>query len=233
MRRSRGVSAVLAVIVAVVGLGLLGSGTAAAASTLALRSVPVGSWTDGQVFGAWRVVFAGYGSVTSTRNSMTLAPMASTAPGETHAALVVSQSSFTAAKLSVTAKMTTTSQLRTGSAANPWEVGWLVWDYVDNEHFTYAIAKPNGWELGKRDPAYPGGQRFLATGSSVTVPVGTQATYNVTRTVQTNGTTLTVLKIQGVTVAKFTDTERPYTGGSVGVYTEDARIVVNALSANG
>ncbi len=233
MRKSRGLKALLALIAAVIGLSLLGAGTAAAASTLALRSVPVGAWSDGSTFGAWRVVFAGYGSVTSTKSTIALAPMASTSPGETHASLVVSQQSFTAAKLSLTAKMTTTTQLRTGSDPNAWEVGWLVWDYVDNEHFSYAIAKPNGWELGKRDPAYPGGQRFLATGSNVTVPVGTQATYNVTRTVQANGSTLTVLKIQGVTVARFTDTERPYTGGAVGVYTEDAAIVVKALSANG
>ena len=205
----------------------------AAAATATLRGLPVGTWSDGSVVGPYRVVFAGYGSVVTTKSSFTISPKAATTPDATHAALVVSNQSFTAVKLNLSAKMTTTKQLRTGSAPNPWEVGWLVWDYTDNEHFTYAIAKPNGWELGKRDPAYPGGQRFLATGSEVKVPVGATASYAVTRTVSANGTTTTVLKIQGVTVARFTDRERPYTSGAVGFYSEDATVTMTALSATG
>lgn len=234
MSRSRGISTILTVIATMVAMALIGAAPASAAlSSLSLRAVPVGSWTDGDTFGPWRVVFGGYGTVTSTKSTISLAPKSAVAPDLTHAGLVVSQQNFTTTKLTLSAKMTSTAQLRTGSAPNPWEVGWLVWDYQDNDHFTYAIAKPNGWELGKRDPAYPGGQRFLATGSNVTVPVGASATYNVTRTVKTNGTTVTVLKIQGVTVASFTDAERPYTSGAVGFYSEDAAVTLNSLTVKG
>ena len=47
-----------------------------------------------------------------------------------------------------------------------------MWDYTDNNHFSYLALKTNGWELGKRDPAYPGGQRFLATGSDSPTQIG-------------------------------------------------------------
>lgn len=232
MRSLRVAGSALAAVVAALVMIVVGTSPASAA-TLGLTGLPTGTYTDGQNFGPWNVVFAGYGSVSATAKSMTLAPKAATSPDATHAALVVSTTEFTANKLTLTASMTTTKQLRTGSAPNAWEVGWLVWDYTDNEHFMYAIAKPNGWELGKRDPAYPGGQRFLATGSNVKVPVGSKANYSVTRTVGANGTSTTVLKIQGVTVAKFTDTERAYTSGAVGLYTEDAAIKVTTVKANG
>lgn len=231
MRTSRWVSSLLALVAAMVSFALVAAAPAAASQSPNLRSITAGSWTDGDNFGAWRVVFAGYGSVTSSRNSISLSPKAAAEPGATHAGLVVSQQAFTSTKLVVNATLTTSAQLRTGSAPNPWEVGWLVWDYQDNEHFTYAIAKPNGWELGKRDPAYPGGQRFLATGSDITVPVGTPAKFTVVRTVAANGSTVTILKLQGVKVATFTDTERPYTSGSVGIYSEDATITATGVSA--
>lgn len=61
------------------------------------------------------------------------------------------------------------------SQPNPWEVGWLLWCFspdpthpydpspTSNSNFRfYALClKPNGWEVSKQDPAYPGGQRFL------------------------------------------------------------------------
>ena len=232
MRSIRVAKAAVAVVLAALVMLVVGTSPASAA-TLGLTGLPTGTYSDGAKVGPWNVVFAGYGSVKTTATTMTLAPAAATQPDATHAALVVSNSSFTSAKLNVTATMTTTKQLRTGSAPNAWEVGWLVWDYVDNEHFMYAIAKPNGWEFGKRDPAYPGGQRFLATGTNVKVPVGAKANYSVTRTAGANGSSTTVLKLQGVTVATVTDTERAYTSGAVGLYSEDAAVKVTAVKVTG
>lgn len=176
-------------------------------------------WEDGTVHGKLHSVFDGYGSVGVVRDGgkvLSLSPKTSTSPDETHAALVTSVPSFDGFDL--TARMKTVEQLRQNNP-NPWEVGWIVWNYTDNTHFYYLTLKPNGWELGKADPAYPGAQRFLATGSDRTFPVGEWNTVRIrqvgnTMTVSANGTKLTT----------FTDSESPYRHGSVGFYTEDARV---------
>lgn len=113
--------------------------------------------TDGDTYGSWRVVFAGYGSVTATPSKSTLQPAVATTADTTHAALVVGTSQT---NVRLKTRVTLNAQLRTGSSANPWKTGWLVTRYQDPEHFYYVALKTNGWELGKRDPAYPGGQRF-------------------------------------------------------------------------
>ena len=138
-------------------------------------TMPVGScYPDGSAVGIWQFVFSGYGCsgfVSSNSNTMLFQrPMPPTKSDETHAALVVGPA--IAGDFTLQAWTATSRQLRTSGAPNPWEVGWLLWHYGDNFHFYYFIAKPNGWELGKRDPAYPGAQRFLATGSVPSFPIG-------------------------------------------------------------
>lgn len=99
-----------------------------------------------------------------------LRPQPSAQPAETHASLALGPE--TTGDVAVQVDMATTRHLRTGSAPNPWEVGWLLWRITDPQHFYYFIPKPNGWELGKADPAYAGGQRFLATGDWPQFPLG-------------------------------------------------------------
>ena len=220
---------------AVLGAGLLAAAAPAggATRTVLLRdgfgSLPAATtWTDGQSLGAWTVRFAGYGGVTAIRagSLLRLAPRPATRPDETHAALVVTGRSFAEPCLSVSSRLRTTAQLRTGSAPNPWESAWLVWDYADDARFSYLAVKPNGWELGKRDPAYPGGQRFLATGSTPSTPVGTWRTASITRTVAG----ATTVRLDGAVVARFTDLDRPYTAGRVGLYSEDAVVDVDTVT---
>ena len=100
----------------------------------------------------------------------------------------------------------------------------MIWQYTDNSHFYYFVPKSNGWELGKRDPAYPGGQWFLATGNSPRYAPGVIKNFQIIQT----GTTITV-SINGSTITSLTDTERPYTRGAVGLYTEDADVLFTAL----
>lgn len=189
-------------------------------------SLAVGSkYTDGDQFGNWAVQFAGYGSVqvvSKAYHRLRLAPAVASSPGETHSALVVSRGSFSARCLKFGVRQRTTSQLRSGGTANPWETAWMIWDYVDNDHFSYLTFKPNGWELGKRDPSYPGGQRFLATGESVLTPIGTWRYPTITRRVVSASTTSIQVRLGATTLATFVDNERPYTNGRVGFYTEDA-----------
>jgi len=151
-----------------------------------------------------------------------LSPAASTSARETHAALVRTSESF--GDLDMTVRLQTVDQLRRGTP-NPWEVGWVLWHYGDNTHFYYVALKPNGWELGKEDPAYPGAQRFLGGDYSPTFAVGSWHTVRV----QQSGATMTI-SADGTTLGTVTDGERPYRSGDVGVYTEDARVHVDTVS---
>lgn len=179
------------------------------------------TWTEGTTHGKWNVVFDGFGAAriaattTSNGNLLEEQPMAASSPADTHAVLVRGLDTF--GDLDVRASMMTVAQLR--SPANAWEMAWFVWNYKDNDHFYYVILKPNGWELGKRDPAYAGGQRFLATGGSPTYPPGA---WHVVRVQQTNATM--IISADGLVLATFTDRERPYTSGSLALYTEDALV---------
>jgi hypothetical protein len=200
-----------------------GSSSPSGALSEDFSSLPQGTgWTDGSAHGQWISAFSGYGQsgieTDGTHgNVLTLSPAASTSPSETHAALVRSAATFGDTDLTV--DMRTLQQLRSGSAANPWETGWVLWHYGDNTHFYYFIPKPNGWELGKEDPAYPGAQRFLAAGSSPSFATGPWNTVRVRQV----GSSITVW-VNGSQIVSFTDNERPYSSGSVGLYTEDAHV---------
>ena len=179
-------------------------------------------WTDGSAHGQWISAFSGYGqsgieSDGTHGNVLTLSPAASTSPSETHAALVRSAATF--GDTDITVDLRTLQQLRSGSTPNAWETGWVLWHYGDNTHFYYFIPKPNGWELGKEDPAYPGAQRFLAAGSSPSYAVGPWNTVRVRQV----GNSITVW-VNGSQIVSFTDNERPYSSGSLGLYTEDAHV---------
>jgi len=182
------------------------------------ESLTVGlPWSEGETHGPWRLGFNGYGTVGIEQDGskvLAQAPRPSQNADETHAALVTSVAAF--GDLDLTARVRTVAQLRTPTP-NPWEVAWLLWNYTDNTHFYYVLLRPTGWELGKEDPAYPGAQRFLATGSTPSFPIGPWHTIRVRQvansiTIWVNGTLLTT----------FTDTEKPYLRGSLGMYTEDA-----------
>jgi hypothetical protein len=155
-----------------------------------------------------------------TSQLLNLAPAVSTRPDETHSALIVSQESFQGS-VRFEGSVCTLEQLRVGTA-NPWETAWLVWNYTDNDHFYYVALKPNGWELGKRDPDYAGGQRFLATGTDVTFEVGKWNRFEITQ----DGNRI-VISVDGVELVRFQDLERPYLGGKIGLYTEDARVMLD------
>lgn len=206
---------------------LLLSAAAAPPATAAAFSEDFSSYAtnvclaDGATFGPWTSLFNGYGcnavKTDGTRFWLEESPYPSASPAETHSSLVLGPSF--AAPLTLTADARTIAQLRTGSAPNAWEVAWVVWNYADNVHFYYLALKTNGWELGKADPAYPGAQRFLATGSSPSFAVGTT---HAVKIVQDQN----VLEayVDGALLTTFTDAERPYLSGRIGLYNEDANV---------
>jgi hypothetical protein len=190
-------------------------------------SIPAGtSFVPGVVTGSWLPVWNGYGAITRTTDGSpvaTLSPAASLSADVTHSSLVVSVPTFADTDLTMTLR--TVGQLRSGTP-NPWEVGWAMWHYSDQGHFYYVLLKPTGWELGKEDPAYPGSQRFMATGSNQTFAVGV---WHTVRVVQI-GNALTVWA-DGAQLTSFVDNERPYLSGSIGLYCEDSTVNFGPLSA--
>lgn len=186
---------------------------------------------DQTEFGPWLVEFAGYGcvAVESGLNSAWLhtAPKASTVPTETHGSLVLGPL-FTG-PLTLQADVMSLQQLRTGTPPNPWEVGWLIWNFQDYDHFYYVLLKPNGWELGKKDPGYAGRQRFLATGTTPQFPLNCWYSVQISQSAS-NAINVAVNNQKLVT---FVDTERPYTSGRLGLYTEDADVHFTNILVHG
>jgi 3-keto-disaccharide hydrolase len=166
----------------------------------------------------WRLAYDGYGHVSaSTRHGvvyLTLKPSRAASPASTHAALVLSRKSMRDFTLEIWIR--TNRQLRQPQP-NPWEVGWLLWHYSDDEHFYYVALKPNGWELGKADPGYPGNQRFLATGTRPVFPPARWYAVGVRQ----RGAAIQV-SVAGRPLVRYVDTQRPYHSGSIGLYAEDA-----------
>jgi hypothetical protein len=173
----------------------------------------------------WHIAYDGYGHVGITGSGadyhITLEPARPDSATSTHSALVLSASTW--GDVTVEARVRTNVQLRKPHP-NTWEVGWLLWHYLDNQHFYYIILKPNGFELGKEDPGYPGHQHFLVTAQRPTFPVGR---WYVVR-VQQRGDVINV-SVNGRHLVRYIDTHNPYRSGRIGLYTEDASVTYQAV----
>ncbi len=183
--------------------------------------------SEGSSIGSWYVRYTGFGcvGVGDDRDAvlLTLRPQSAQAPEDTHAALAVGPT--LPARYTLSADVRTISQLRVNSPPNAWEAAWLVWSYLDDAHFYYFIPKANGWELGKRDPAYPGGQRFLATGDWSSVAPGAWQSIQVAA-----GPGSMRVSVGGTPLVDFFDEERPYTSGRLAMYSEDAEVQIRNVT---
>ncbi|MGD9541840.1 MAG: hypothetical protein AB7V61_13035 [Methylocystis sp.] len=202
----------------------------------AVPRAPETSVQDGElIVPNWKSVYHGFGANTVARQfdgqALSIRPKESSSANETHAGLIGGpypawpvdmQSNF-----AIEASLQTEKQLRQG-APNSWEVAWLLWDYSDNTHFYYFVPKPNGWELGKADPAYRGDQRFLASGTRPVYPIGNRYLVKIIQSASPNSTTLSVF-VDGVPLITCTDRERPYSSGLVGFYSEDALVYFHSI----
>lgn len=175
-----------------------------------------GCLKEGSSLGPWTVVFTGYGCARVEGRGRSRRLHADARPRsrpDRPMALLITGPRL-AAPLRLRARLHTKGRV----GREGWKGAWLVWSYADRRRFYYFIPKPNGWELGKRDPAYPGGQRFLASGRSPAVPLGRWADVEVR---QEEGGRLSV-SLDGRDLVSFTDRERPYSAGRVGLYVEGA-----------
>lgn len=176
--------------------------------------------------GQWILAYSGFGNAwSSTRGGVTritLEPAQAASPEQTHAALALSRHTWRDFVAEI--RLRTNRQLR-GQHPNPWEVGWILWHYTSDQRFYYINLKPNGWELGKEDPGYPGGQRYLIAASHPVFPLGRWYTVRV----QQHGEDIEVA-VDGRRLASFTDTQDPYRSGQVGLYTEDASVTFQPVT---
>jgi cellulose synthase/poly-beta-1,6-N-acetylglucosamine synthase-like glycosyltransferase len=178
--------------------------------------------TGGNGPGPWLTVFNGYGTISMAGSGphvvVDLRPAATESRKVTHSALVVSRSAYR--DFVATLHVRTSRQLRHGAAGspNPWEVGWVVWDYTSNQRFYALTLEPTGWVLSKQDPAYRGGERFLASGRTPVFRLGVPHTVGIVQV----GNQITV-SADGRLLTHFTDTQRPYLTGEFGFYCEDAQ----------
>ncbi len=169
--------------------------------------------------GPWLTVFTGHGLVTGTRAGrvITLSPQRTTAPHVTHAALVVSARQYR--NFTATLTVRTLGQFRRAAAGSPhpWEVGWVLWHVTSQRRFYALTLERHGWVLSKQDPAYRGGERFLASGRAPGFAVGRAHRVTITQV----GATVTVWA-DGRLLTRFTDKQQPYLSGSMGLYCEDS-----------
>lgn len=180
-----------------------------------------------QVSPTFSVIYDGYGAVDIQNSTIVLEPKVATQPSETHAALVKSDTTYTG-DYTFSATMRTEAQLRTGTAPNPWEVGWIAFGYKPDGTFKYLILKPNGYgiELGE----FLGGttQNFLWTSDfgADDFPIGRD--YRVE--VRVRGETIEIW-IDGARRISYRQTQkdRLSTDGAVAFYAEDARVVFSEM----
>ncbi|MCX6780060.1 MAG: hypothetical protein NT034_02685 [Candidatus Magasanikbacteria bacterium] len=170
------------------------------------------------------IIYDGYGSVNwdATSGKLTMVPKAATASNETHAALMVSKTSYHQPyKLSF--NMKTTAQLRTGSPANAWEVGWVAFGYKDDGKFKYLTLKPNGYGLELGESLLNLKQAFLYTSAFNQDQFPINQDYSVVIGAQNNVITIT---INGKQYTQYTvgSKDALSVDGKYGFYTEDAAV---------
>lgn len=180
-------------------------------------------WPEGSTHGPWRDVFNGYGTtevIPAAQPGSATHALYQSCPnnGVDHSCLVVTNTSY--------GDMTEWLYIDEYSpGVYPWETGWVLWHYTDNAHFYDLILKSNGWEVDQENPAYPDGQRFIASGST---PTFGSSWYLVG--IKQQGAAITVWA-GGVQLVSFTD-PAPYLAGSAGFYTESASTLFGGVSVD-
>jgi hypothetical protein len=168
--------------------------------------------------GQWRTW---WGNATFGANAVTLASTVPTSPGETHSALITTKKTWRDSTISF--NTTTLAQLRAGSAANTWEVGWVMFRFRDLANYYYFIVKTNGFELGKKQGS--DAQIFLATGDLPRLTLNRSHAV----TVHVQGARIQV-SVDGAQVVDFTDPHPLLGAGSVGLYEEDSKAQFDSVT---
>jgi len=100
----------------------------------------------------WEISYLGNGKVSfSPPGKLLLSSGVPSAPGVTHAALLLSHRVLPKSGFELEVEYTLLAQLREATP-NPWETFWLFFGYQpgkDGKRTNYALVKPNGLEVGR------------------------------------------------------------------------------------
>jgi hypothetical protein len=206
-----------ALVSAALAAALIGSSAAAAAKP---RPAKVRRPLATSLAGQWRTW---WGAASFVPAAVTLASTVPTSPAETHSALITTKKTWTDSTISFNA--TTLAQLRTGSAPNPWEVGWVMFRFRDLANYYYFMVKTNGFELGKKQGS--DAQIFLATGDLPELAVGRPLAVQL----RVQGSRIRV-SVDGTQVVDFTDPHPLAGAGSVGLYEEDSHVRFDSFATS-
>jgi hypothetical protein len=176
----------------------------------------------------WHEIFNGYGLTSyDPQEGIILEPKRALKPEETHSALILSKKTeaHPLKDFVVTIQAATERQIRTQSA-NPWEVFWIFFNHnFDTQKHSitnYFIMKPNGIELGKAFERTK--QTILSTKWQPTLLLGKIYAITIIKV----GNHVDVL-IDGTPALSYSGElyDQP---GSIGLYTEDARVHIYRVS---
>jgi hypothetical protein len=181
----------------------------------------------------WQVPYNGFGFVNfGATSGVVLSPMASTQASETHAALALSTRSQQnpLKDFRITVVATTEQQLRT-PIPNAWECFWIFFNYrldANGKKTTnYFTMKPTGVELGTAADELA--QTFLWTKPAPIMIPGVPNTFVITKRGQH-----IEASIDGIAVMSYDGGLAPHAlydaPGSIGLYTEDARVRIYSLT---
>jgi hypothetical protein len=194
--------------------------------------------TDGSISPnlKWLDVYGGYGLKGVTTETLAAGgtngyffeyPKASTSPGESHATLTTSTTSFK--DFQMTLFMKTVKQLRQNSPPNSWETAWVFWHYTDQFHNYALVLKTNGLQIEKKDNNVGCDcEIFLKTTSIPTVHIGQWQKLTLRVTNSAFNTPHIQVWVDGVVAADFVDNSihQPNSPqlatGYMGMYDEDS-----------
>ena len=190
-------------------------------------------WNIRSTSSDWHELFNGFGTITYDRHTgIVLQPGTSISSHETHAALMIAKKTeiHPLKDFILSLKVATERQLRQGSA-NPWEVFWLFFNHTldrnNNSAANYFIVKPNGIELGKAFDKKR--QTILSTRTTPTLTLG--KLYSITLIKMGNHVDVS---LDGTPILRYIGHNHSLslfdTPGSIGLYTEDARVHVYNVS---
>ena len=194
-------------------------------------------WTDGSKFGPWTVAWSGFGCVEAVTDSsggtwLNETPKASKSRGRSALTFGPSPGAVTSYTYLVSIK--TLAQI--DSNPKPWQVGWALWSYTDQNHFYDVVLKPNGWELDKEYLNSTGTQSqcFLASGTNYEFPIGVRYDLQIHDAIVGVATKTITVEVSGptiptpITLVTYTDAGAcgvsPYMSGSIALYDEAASV---------
>ena len=181
-------------------------------------------WVDGERHEQWRAEYDGYGRTQVTDeggSALSLSPRSARDPEVTHGGLVTTTREFE--DIELTTQLRTVRQLRRGRPIPGRWPGCSGTTPMTTTSTPSSSSRTAG-SSARRTRPIPAPSGIWPRGTSPTFPIEVAHTVRVRQV----GDTITVWA-NGELLTTYTDKERPYVGGRVGLYTEDAEVTFDSV----